>query len=182
VKLQKLHENGARRFLIHGTGALGCMPQKLAMPRDDDRGLDANGCVASINNVCKKFNSLLSEACDELRLQLKKSTILFVDMFAIKYDLVANNTKYGEFIRRFIPLIYLRDCIVLPLLVVIVAAVAYPLRVGSFPMYSSLFSIPFFIMHSKGLHYCRMRDTNHNYIVLHQFSLRSNLFSTLTYI
>lgn len=74
------------------------MPQKLAMPRDDDSGLDENGCVATINNVCKKFNALLSEACDELRLNLKKSTIIFVDMFAIKYDLVANHTKYGKLI------------------------------------------------------------------------------------
>jgi hypothetical protein len=160
VKLQRLHEHGARRFLIHGTGALGCMPQKLAMPRDDDRGLDANGCIATINNVCKKFNSLLSEACDELRLQLKKSTIIFVDMFAIKYDLVANNTKYGKFIRQYIPSPQ-------GLLVVIVAAVAYPL--GSFWMYGSLFN-SFFIMHSKGLPllYCLKKklDTFHMCTIL----------------
>ncbi|KAL6897940.1 hypothetical protein ACP4OV_006899 [Aristida adscensionis] len=93
--IKRLHKNGARKFWIHGTGALGCMPQKLAMPRDDDSGLDKHGCIASINNICKKFNSLLSEACDVLRLELKKSTIVFVDMFAIKYDLVANHTKYG---------------------------------------------------------------------------------------
>lgn len=95
-KLQRLHKNGARKFWIHGTGALGCMPQKLSMPRDDDSDLDEHGCIATINNVCKKFNSLLSEALDELRLTLKSSTIVFVDMFAIKYDLVANHTKYGE--------------------------------------------------------------------------------------
>ncbi|CAL4895573.1 unnamed protein product [Urochloa decumbens] len=93
--IERLHKNGARKFWIHGTGALGCMPQKLAMPRDDDSGLDEHGCIASINNVCKKFNSLLSEALDELRLTLKKSAIVFVDMFAIKYDLVANHKKYG---------------------------------------------------------------------------------------
>ncbi|XP_062230830.1 GDSL esterase/lipase At1g09390-like [Phragmites australis] len=93
--IKTLHKNGARKFGIHGTGALGCMPQKLAMPRGDDSGLDENGCVASINNVCKKFNALLSEALDDLRLQLTKATIVFVDMFAIKYDLVANHTKYG---------------------------------------------------------------------------------------
>ncbi|RLN28484.1 GDSL esterase/lipase [Panicum miliaceum] len=93
--IERLHKNGARKFWIHGTGALGCMPQKLAMPRDDDSGLNEHGCIASINNVCKKFNSLLSEALDELRLTLKKSAIVFVDMFAIKYDLVANHKKYG---------------------------------------------------------------------------------------
>jgi hypothetical protein len=79
------------------------MPQKLSMPRDDDSGLDEHGCIASINNVCKKFNSLLSEALDELRLTLKSSTIVFVDMFAIKYDLVANHTKYGKLVCCFCP-------------------------------------------------------------------------------
>nr|WBQ21364.1 DACX1 [Dendrocalamus farinosus] len=93
--IETLHKNGARKFWIHGTGALGCMPQKLAMPRDDDNGLDEHGCIARFNNACKKFNALLSEACDDLRLQMTDSTIVFVDMFAIKYDLVANHTKYG---------------------------------------------------------------------------------------
>ncbi|XP_062180458.1 GDSL esterase/lipase At1g09390-like [Phragmites australis] len=93
--IETLHKNGARKFWIHGTGALGCMPQKLSIPRDDDSGLDEHGCITSINNVCKKFNALLSEALDDSRLTLKKATIVFVDMFAIKYDLVANHTKYG---------------------------------------------------------------------------------------
>lgn len=89
-----LHKNGARKFWIHGTGALGCLPAKLAMRKDNDGDLDEHGCIAKFNNAAKKFNELLSEACDDLRLQLKKSAIIFVDMFAIKYDLVANHTKY----------------------------------------------------------------------------------------
>ncbi|KAG8042766.1 hypothetical protein GUJ93_ZPchr0244g6583 [Zizania palustris] len=93
--IETLHKNGARKFWIHGTGALGCLPQKLAMPRDDDSGLDERGCISKFNNAAKKFNALLSETCDDLRLQMTDSTIVFVDMFAIKYDLVANHTKYG---------------------------------------------------------------------------------------
>jgi hypothetical protein len=38
---------------------------------------------------------------DELRLTLKKSAIVFVDMFAIKYDLVANHKKYGKLIFQY---------------------------------------------------------------------------------
>ncbi|KQK07359.1 GDSL esterase/lipase At1g09390 [Brachypodium distachyon] len=94
--IEILHKNGARKFWIHGTGALGCLPQKLAMHgKDADLSLDEHGCIIKFNNAAKKFNELLSEACDDLRLNLKKSTIIFVDMFAIKYDLVANHTKYG---------------------------------------------------------------------------------------
>ncbi|KAL5202817.1 hypothetical protein ABZP36_013769 [Zizania latifolia] len=93
--IESLHKNGARKFWIHGTGALGCLPQKLAMPRDDDSGLDEHGCITKFNDAAKKFNALLSETCDDLRLQMTDSTIVFVDMFAVKYDLVANHTKYG---------------------------------------------------------------------------------------
>uniref|UniRef100_A0ACD5TX71 Uncharacterized protein n=1 Tax=Avena sativa TaxID=4498 RepID=A0ACD5TX71_AVESA len=93
--IRTLHKNGARKFWIHGTGALGCLPAKLAIPKDNDGGLDEHGCIIKYNDAAKKFNELLSEACDDLRLQLKKSAIIFVDMFAIKYDLVANHTKYG---------------------------------------------------------------------------------------
>ncbi|KAF0927503.1 hypothetical protein E2562_033997 [Oryza meyeriana var. granulata] len=93
--IETLHKNDARKFWIHGTGALGCLPQKLATRKDEDGGLDEHGCITKINNVAKKFNELLSETCDDLRLQFTDSTIVFVDMFAIKYDLVANHTKYG---------------------------------------------------------------------------------------
>ncbi|KAM3407509.1 hypothetical protein ACQJBY_001104 [Aegilops geniculata] len=93
--IEILHKNGARKFWIHGTGALGCLPAKLAMPRASDGDLDEHGCIAKFNNAAKRFNTLLSEACDDLRLLLKKSSIIFVDMFAIKYDLVANHTKHG---------------------------------------------------------------------------------------
>ncbi|KAK1693234.1 hypothetical protein QYE76_009931 [Lolium multiflorum] len=93
--IQTLHKNGARKFWVHGTGALGCLPAKLAIPRDNDGGLDEHGCLTKFNNAAKKFNELLSEACDDLRWQLKKSSVVFVDMFAIKYDLVANHTKHG---------------------------------------------------------------------------------------
>uniref|UniRef100_A0ACD5W2X3 Uncharacterized protein n=1 Tax=Avena sativa TaxID=4498 RepID=A0ACD5W2X3_AVESA len=93
--IQTLHKNGARKFWIHGTGALGCLPAKLAIPKDNDGGLDEHGCIIKFNDAAKKFNQLLSEACDDLRWQLKKSAVIFVDMFAIKYDLVANHTKYG---------------------------------------------------------------------------------------
>uniref|UniRef100_J3M463 Uncharacterized protein n=1 Tax=Oryza brachyantha TaxID=4533 RepID=J3M463_ORYBR len=93
--IKTLHKNDARKFWIHGTGALGCLPQKLATRKDDDGGLDEHGCITKINNVAKKFNELLSETCDDLRLEFTDSIIVFVDMFAIKYDLVANHTKYG---------------------------------------------------------------------------------------
>jgi hypothetical protein len=99
--IETLHKNGAKKFWIHGTGALGCLPQKLATRGEIDRDLDEHGCITRINNVAKRFNKLLSETCDDLRLQFASSTIVFVDMFAIKYDLVANHTKHGKLTCQF---------------------------------------------------------------------------------
>ncbi|TVU02879.1 hypothetical protein EJB05_51601 [Eragrostis curvula] len=93
--IESLYSHGARKFWIHGTGALGCLPQKLAIPRDDDSDLDAHGCLNNYNDAARRFNALLAEACNQLRQRMVDATLVFVDMFTIKYDLVANHTAHG---------------------------------------------------------------------------------------
>ncbi|XP_062209854.1 GDSL esterase/lipase At1g09390-like [Phragmites australis] len=93
--IEALYSHGARKFWIHGMGALGCLPQKLAIPRDDDSDLDANGCLKTYNAAAKRFNELLGDTLGQLRRRMVDATLVFVDMFAIKYDLVANHTMHG---------------------------------------------------------------------------------------
>lgn len=83
-------------FWVHNTGPLGCLPQKLALPRKDDSDIDQYGCLKPLNNAAREFNSRLSALCDNLSLNLKNVTIVYNDIFSIKYDLVANYTKNGE--------------------------------------------------------------------------------------
>lgn len=97
-----LYSHGARKFWIHGTGALGCLPQKLAFPRDDDTDLDAHGCLNTYNKAARRFNALLSEACGHLRRRMVDAAIVVVDMYAIKYDLVANHTMHGTYVRTYV--------------------------------------------------------------------------------
>ncbi|KAG8052201.1 hypothetical protein GUJ93_ZPchr0001g30357 [Zizania palustris] len=92
---QALYGHGARKFWVHGTGALGCLPQKLAIPRDDDSDLDGNGCLNTYNDVARSFNGQLAAACRQLRQRMADAAVVFTDMLAIKYDLVANHTRYG---------------------------------------------------------------------------------------
>lgn len=92
-----MHENGGRKFWIYNTGPLGCLPQKLALLRKDDSELDSLGCLADLNDAAKAFNAGLSELCDRLRSDFKNATIVYADVYAIKQDLIANHTKYGEF-------------------------------------------------------------------------------------
>ncbi|CAO2184703.1 unnamed protein product [Urochloa humidicola] len=94
--IETLYSHGARKFWIHGTGALGCLPQKLAIPRDDaDAGLDAHGCLKTYNAAARRFNAQLAEAIGQLRQRMVDAALVFVDMYAIKYDLVANHTAHG---------------------------------------------------------------------------------------
>uniref|UniRef100_A0A0E0C1A7 Uncharacterized protein n=1 Tax=Oryza meridionalis TaxID=40149 RepID=A0A0E0C1A7_9ORYZ len=93
--IQTLYDNGSRNFWIHGTGALGCLPQKLSIPRKDDSDLDSNGCLMTYNRAAVTFNAALGSLCDQLSAQMKDATIVYTDLFPLKYDLIANRTKYG---------------------------------------------------------------------------------------
>ncbi|KAL2896436.1 GDSL esterase/lipase LIP-4 [Bienertia sinuspersici] len=90
-----LHKLGARKFWIYNTGPLGCLPQTLALRKKNDSELDELGCLALYNNAAKAFNEGLSKLCDNMRLELKDAIVVYVDMYAIKYDLFANPAKYG---------------------------------------------------------------------------------------
>nr|CAB3477095.1 unnamed protein product [Digitaria exilis] len=95
--IETLYSHGARKFWIHGTGALGCLPQKLSIPRHDDAGdaLDAHGCLKTYNAAARRFNALLADACGQLRRRMVDAALVFVDVYGIKYGLVANHTAHG---------------------------------------------------------------------------------------
>ncbi|KAL3645360.1 hypothetical protein CASFOL_010540 [Castilleja foliolosa] len=92
-----IYQLGGRKFWVHNTGPLGCLPRELAIRRElysiDD--LDRYGCIESLNDGAKAFNAKLDALCEELRSQMENSTIVYVDVYSIKYDLVANSSSYG---------------------------------------------------------------------------------------
>ncbi|KAJ8752329.1 hypothetical protein K2173_003965 [Erythroxylum novogranatense] len=91
--VKAIHAQGGRKFWIHNTGPLGCLPQKLALIEQKD--LDPHGCILRYNNAAKLFNEGLLETCQKLRSELTDATIVYVDIYSIKYDLIANSSKYG---------------------------------------------------------------------------------------
>ncbi|KAJ0979985.1 hypothetical protein J5N97_015459 [Dioscorea zingiberensis] len=93
--LKTIYENGGTKLWIYNTGPLGCLPQTLALRKRNDSEIDDNGCLADYNNAAKVFNAGLLSLCNELNSEFKKATIVYTDMFAIKYDLIANHSLYG---------------------------------------------------------------------------------------
>ncbi|XP_010270891.1 PREDICTED: GDSL esterase/lipase At1g09390-like [Nelumbo nucifera] len=90
-----IYLHGGKNFWIHNTGPLGCLPQMLSITSRNVSGLDPYGCLQSPNDAAKVFNEGLRALCEELRSQMKNATIVYVDIYSIKYDLIANSTKYG---------------------------------------------------------------------------------------
>ncbi|GFP81833.1 GDSL esterase/lipase lip-4 [Phtheirospermum japonicum] len=91
-----IYQLGGRNFWVHNTGPLGCLPRELAIRgKLNSSDLDQYGCVRSLNDGAKAFNAKLNALCEELRSQMENSTIVYVDVYSIKYDLIANSTSYG---------------------------------------------------------------------------------------
>lgn len=90
-----IYEKGGKKFWVHNTGPLGCLPQKLALLARNATELDEHGCLQPLNNAAKTFNAQLRVLCEQLRRELINVTIVYVDIYSIKYDLIANAPNYG---------------------------------------------------------------------------------------
>ncbi|PWZ54416.1 GDSL esterase/lipase [Zea mays] len=92
---EKLYDQGARKFWIHNTGPLGCLPQNIALFGKDPSQLDELHCVAKHNRAAKLFNLQLHALCTKLRAEFDGASITYVDIHMIKYSLIANYCRYG---------------------------------------------------------------------------------------
>ncbi|KAL6964616.1 hypothetical protein U1Q18_035666, partial [Sarracenia purpurea var. burkii] len=93
--VKAIYDQGGRKFWVHNTGPLGCLPQKLSMVQRSSDNLDLHGCLSSYNAAAREFNEGLRRLCEEMRSEMKDATVVYVDMYAIKYDIIANSSKYG---------------------------------------------------------------------------------------
>nr|GMD48379.1 GDSL esterase/lipase At1g09390 [Ipomoea batatas] len=96
MAIETIYSEGGRKFWVHNTGPLGCLPQKLSLiERGTGNNVDQHGCISSYNSAARLFNEGLNQLCEKLRSEMKDATIVYVDIYAIKYDLIANSNKYG---------------------------------------------------------------------------------------
>ncbi|KAG6646052.1 GDSL esterase/lipase At1g54790-like isoform X2 [Carya illinoinensis] len=93
--IKKLYDQGARNFWIHNTGPFGCLPQNVARFGTDPSKLDELGCLSAQNQAAKLFNIQLHALCIKLQAQYVDANVTFVDIFNIKFNLIANYSRYG---------------------------------------------------------------------------------------
>ncbi|KAL8528113.1 hypothetical protein ACS0TY_005788 [Phlomoides rotata] len=91
-----LYQRGARAFWIHNTGPIGCLPVTCVKVKDPIAGyLDENGCVKSQNEIALQFNNHLKGEIVKLRGELSDAALIYVDMYAAKYELISNAKNQG---------------------------------------------------------------------------------------
>lgn len=93
--MQTLYDAGARNFWIHNTGPLGCLPRIIATFGKNASKLDQNQCVDSHNQAAKLFNLQLQALCVEFQQQFPEAEVTYVDVYAIKSELITNYSQYG---------------------------------------------------------------------------------------
>ncbi|KAL8043783.1 hypothetical protein ABFX02_08G007400 [Erythranthe guttata] len=92
----RLYQQGARAFWIHNTGPVGCLPAASMYIRTPNPDFfDKYGCVKSHNDIAVEFNKQLKSRVRLLRAELPRASLIYVDIYSAKYQLITNAKTYG---------------------------------------------------------------------------------------
>ncbi|GJU61193.1 GDSL esterase/lipase-like protein [Tanacetum coccineum] len=93
--IKNVYAGGGRAFWIHNTGPIGCLAYILDTRVISAAQMDEYGCAAPYNDVSQYFNQKLKEAVIQLRKEYPLAAITYVDIYAVKYSLIAQAEKLG---------------------------------------------------------------------------------------
>lgn len=94
--VRNIYQQGGRTFWIHNTGPFGCLPVNMFYMGTPAPGyLDKSGCVKAQNEMAMEFNRKLKETVINLRKELTKAAITYVDVYSAKYEMMSNPKKLG---------------------------------------------------------------------------------------
>ncbi|KAK4488803.1 hypothetical protein RD792_004593 [Penstemon davidsonii] len=90
-----VYDHGGRSFWIHNTGPVGCLPYVMDRPLIAAGEVDEIGCASPFNEMDQYFNFRLKETVIQLRKDLPSAALTYVDVYAVKYDLISHAKKHG---------------------------------------------------------------------------------------
>ncbi|XP_071728371.1 GDSL esterase/lipase At3g26430-like [Rutidosis leptorrhynchoides] len=93
--IKNVYALGGRTFWIHNTGPVGCLPYILDTHLITAAQVDKHGCASTFNGVSQYFNQKLKETIIQLRNELQLAAITYVDIYSVKYSLIAQSKKLG---------------------------------------------------------------------------------------
>ncbi|XP_077217474.1 GDSL-motif lipase 7 [Tasmannia lanceolata] len=88
-QLTQLYRLGARKMVLVGIGALGCIPSQLSMASGN------NGCVERVNNLVTAFNDRLVQMSNTLNATLPGSFFVYQNIYGVFSDMINNPSNYG---------------------------------------------------------------------------------------
>ncbi|GAV78717.1 Lipase_GDSL domain-containing protein [Cephalotus follicularis] len=93
--IKELYNEGARKFWIHNTSPLGCLPRIIAKFGINQSNVDMIGCVNAHNHAATLFNAQLQALCTRFQDQFPDASVTYVDIFSIKLNLISKFSQYG---------------------------------------------------------------------------------------
>ncbi|KAL8142438.1 hypothetical protein V2J09_015470 [Rumex salicifolius] len=93
--VKKIYGQGGRSFWIHNTGPLGCLPYTLEKFPIAAAQIDKFGCASPFNEAAQFYNKKLKEAVAQLRKELPSAAVTYVDVYSLKYALIAEAKSLG---------------------------------------------------------------------------------------
>ncbi|MBA0718809.1 hypothetical protein Golax_006537 [Gossypium laxum] len=91
LQLERLHEMGARKFIVVGVGPLGCIPFVRAL-----KLLGSGQCSSAVNTLIQAYNHRLKELLSRLNQEMGPETIfVFANSYDVFMDIIANYHQYG---------------------------------------------------------------------------------------
>ncbi|KAK2438473.1 GDSL esterase/lipase [Trifolium repens] len=90
-----IYKEGGRSFWIHNVGPIGCLAYMLDRYPMSAAQTDKFGCAKPFNEVAQYYNDKLNKTVVQLREEVPKATIVYVDVYTVKYTLISHAQKYG---------------------------------------------------------------------------------------
>ncbi|XP_062145754.1 GDSL esterase/lipase At5g41890 [Alnus glutinosa] len=91
-QLKRLHELGARKFVVVGVGPLGCIP----FVRATNLLLASGKCSVKVNGLIKGYNKKLNTTLDRLNQQLGPEAIfVYANSYDVFQRIMLNYRQYG---------------------------------------------------------------------------------------
>ncbi|XP_031262770.1 GDSL esterase/lipase At5g41890-like [Pistacia vera] len=91
IHLQRLHELGARKFVVVGVGPLGCIPFVRAL-----KLLPSEQCWTKVNELVQGYNNKLKEELTRLNQEMGPEAIfVYANSYDVFSSIIINYRQYG---------------------------------------------------------------------------------------
>ncbi|KAE8125526.1 hypothetical protein FH972_020321 [Carpinus fangiana] len=87
-QLKRIHDYGARKFVIAGVGAIGCCPSQRNKNKTEE-------CNEETNSLSVKYNEALTSMLQGLKSELEDITYSYMNTYSVLQNIIQKPSTYG---------------------------------------------------------------------------------------